>query len=243
MRLLLFLFACLAMPLLAAPSTPENVQRAFALSGVRLLCEQAAPLIQRGLPAEQQAAVGRAFEADALCGELARRVAAQLPANELQQAQSLLSSPLAQRFTEAERRVGGESAALAAYHQQLSARPPRPERLELVRQLDRQARTSELATLLRYEAGKTQALLSVQLRGQQITEQALTEQTAGQRARLQESSRQGVEVFMLFAYRQIPSAELGEYLALYQQPAVQHLLAMTVAALPEVFAGQRAQLH
>ena len=111
-----------------------------------------------------------------------------------------------------------------------------------MRQLDRQAHTSELATLLRYEAGKTQAWLSVLKRGQKIDEKTLTTQTAKQRESLQQSSQKGVEAFMLYAYRGMPSPELGEYVALYQQPAVKKLLDATLKALPEVFAAQRQQL-
>ena len=47
---------------------------------------------------------------------------------------------------------------------------------------------------------------------------------------------------MLYAYRGMPSPELGEYVALYQQPAVKKLLDATLKALPEVFAAQRQQL-
>ena len=59
---------------------------------------------------------------------------------------------------------------------------------------------------------------------------------------LQQSSQKGVEAFMLYAYRGMPSPELGEYVALYQQPAVKKLLDATLKALPEVFAAQRQQL-
>ena len=76
---------------------------------------------------------------------------------------------------------------------------------------------------------------------QKIDEKSLTTQTAKQRESLQQSSQKGVEAFMLSAYRRMPSPELGEYVALYQQPAVKKLLDATLKALPEVFAAQRQQ--
>lgn len=242
MRSLVLSCTLLTTPVLAATVQPAALEPVFATAGIRLLCEQSAPLIQRGLEPAQQPQVSKLFDADALCDDLARRVAPQLQQAELEQVQALLDSPLAERFTAAERAVGEEPGGLKAYTEQLASRPPRAERVELVRQLDRQAHTSELATLLRYEAGKTQAWLSVLKRGQKIDEQTLTTQTAKQRESLQQSSQKGVEAFMLYAYRGMPSPELGEYVALYQQPAVKKLLDATLKALPEVFAAQRQQL-
>ena len=48
---------------------------------------------------------------------------------------------------------------------------------------------------------------------------------------------------MLFAYRQMPSAQLAEYAALYEQPAVARLLESSVQVLPQLFAERRAMLR
>lgn len=225
----------------AEPASPEAFHAAFELAGIRLLCEQSAPLLQRGLPAEQQAQLSQAFAADALCLDLARRIAPQLDAAQLQLVEAALDSPLARRFTAAERAVG-ESAGLADYRAQLARQPPRRERLALVRRLDRAAHTTALSALLRYEVGKTQALLALRARGETLDEQALSAQTAAQAQALRASSAQAVESFMLYAYRQLPSAQLAEYAALYEQAPVSTLLEASVQALPEVFAARRATL-
>ncbi|MDD0842401.1 hypothetical protein [Pseudomonas sp. Gutcm_11s] len=241
MRLPLFLAAtlfALAPPVQAADATLERV---LDLAGVKLLCEQSAPLLQRGMNAEQQKALGQAFAAEPLCADLAKRVAAKVKPAQLQQALTLLDSPLAQHFTAAERAVGGDGG-LAAYRQQLQERPPLGKRLELVQRLDKAAHTTELATLLRYEVGKTQALLALRARGGNLDEKALAEQTAAQLAPLRESSAKGIEAFMLYAYRQTPSDQLGEYAALYEQAPLRAVLDASVKALPEVFAARRAKL-
>lgn len=235
--LVVLLFA-LSGPVQAADST---VGRALELAGVSLLCEQTAPLLQRGMNAEQQKQVAQTFASAPLCEELGRRVADELGADQLEAALKLLESPLAQYFTTAERAVG-EDGGLPAYRQQLQERPPLKQRQDLVRNLDQAARTSELATLLRYEVGKTQALLALRARGGDLDEPSLAEQTASQLAPLRESSTRGVETFMLYAYRQTPSDQLGEYVALYQQPPLRALLKASVEALPVVFAAKRAQL-
>ncbi|WP_394560207.1 hypothetical protein [Aquipseudomonas alcaligenes] len=241
MRLPLILAAtlfALAGPAQAADATLERV---LDLAGVKLLCEQSAPLLQRGMNAEQQKALGQAFSAVPLCADLAGRVAPKLKPEQLKQALQLLESPLAQHFTAAERAVGGDGG-LAAYRKQLQERPPLGKRLELVQRLDKAAHTTELATLLRYEVGKTQALLALRARGGNLDEKALAEQTAAQLAPLRESSAQGVEAFMLYAYRQTPSEQLGEYAALYEQEPLRAVLDASVKALPEVFAARRAKL-
>ena len=161
MRLLITLL-CLAASLAhAAPPKAEAFAPLFELAGIRLLCEQSAPLVQRGLGKQQQAQLARLFAADALCLDLAKRMVASFDQKGLIEATRVLESPLAQGFTAAERAVGeGGAEDLAAYRQQLAERPPREERLQLVKRLDAAAHTTALATLLRYEVGKTQALLT-----------------------------------------------------------------------------------
>ncbi|UVE17723.1 hypothetical protein NVV93_19540 [Pseudomonas sp. LS44] len=241
----------IALPLLlyalfahAEPAKPGSLQQAFELSGIDLLCAQAAPMIQRGLPAERHPAIATLFAAEPLCAELASQVAAQLDATEVRQVEALLSSPLAQRFTAAERAVGepGGAQALAEYREQLKNKPPLLARLELVRRVDRAAHTSELATLLRYETGKTQALVAIKARGDNLSEQALGEQTAKQAQALQASSAEAVHSFMLYAYRQMPSDAVQDYATLYVQEPVRRLLAASLAALPKLFAERRAAI-
>lgn len=240
---LLPLLLCASLAQAAAP-TAQALAPAFALAGVRLVCEQSEPMIRRGLSEAQQALLGKAFSADALCLELARRVASQLDVAELAQAEALLASPLAEAFTRAERAVGESGIEeLQAYRAQLRERPPRAERLALVRRLDRAAQTSASASGLRYEIGKTQALLALKARGETLDEQALSAQTETQAKALALSSAEAVESFMLFAYRQMPSEQLAEYAALYEQEPVSRLLAASVRALPEVFAAARTTLR
>jgi hypothetical protein len=238
LSLVLALLLCLAGPARAADATLDRV---LELAGVKLLCEQTAPLLQRGMSAEQQKALGQAFAAAPLCADLAKRVAPKLKPAQLQEALKLLESPLAQHFTAAERAVGADGG-LAEYRQQLQQRPPLGKRLELVQRLDKAAHTTELATLLRYEVGKTQALLALRARGGDLDEKALAEQTVAQLAPLRESSARGVEAFMLYAYRQTPSDQLGEYAALYEQAPLRAVLEASAKALPEVFAARRAKL-
>lgn len=222
----------------------ESFAPVFELAGIRLLCEQSAPLVQRGLDQAEQKRLAQAFAADALCLDLAKRLAKKIDQAQLQQARELLESPLAQRFTEAERAVGADAGAeLAAYREQLAARPPRQERLDLVRRLDAAAHTTVLATLLRYEAGKTQALLALRGRGESIDEASLSSQTQAQEEALRASSAAAVESFMLYAYRRMPSQQLSDYAALYEQPAVALLLDSSVVILPELFAARREQLR
>ena len=228
---------------LAESPKPEALAEVFELVGIRLLCEQSAPLVARGLPEAQQARVNTVFAADKVCLGLARRVAPKLEVAQLQQAEAQLGSPLAQQFTQAERAVGEAGAeGLAAYRLQLRERPPRAERLALVRRLDRAAQTTAMASLLRYEAGKTQLLLSLKARGEHLDEQALSAQTEVQGKALGASSAEAVESFMLYAYRQMPSAQLAEYAALYEQEPVSRLLRASVHALPALFAARRARL-
>lgn len=241
-RLLIALLFPVAVAQAAAPKA-EAFAPLFELAGIRMLCEQAAPLLQRGLEQKQQEQLAAIFAADALCLDLAKRLSGQFDQVQLDQALAFLDIPVAKDFTEAERAVGEDGAqGLAAYREQLSARAPREERMALVRRLDAAAHTSTLATLLRYEVGKTQAFIALQARGESIDEQALSEQTKTQEQALRDSSTQAVESFMLYAYRQMPSDKLADYAAMYEQPAVAKLLDGSVQVLPELFAERRALL-
>lgn len=242
MRLLTFLSLLLVLisPAYAAPVDP-TLKRVLELAGVQLLCEQTAPLLVRGMPAEQHKRLAKQFAADLLCADLAKRLTPALPKAQLEAALKLLDSPLAKHFTEAEHAVG-EDGGLAAYRAQLAERAPRKERLALVQRLDKAAHTTELATLLRYEVGKTQALQAVRARGKNLDEKTLSEQTAAQVAPLRASSASGVEAFMLYAYRQMPSDKLAEYAALYEQEPARAVLDAVTKQLPKVFAARRAAL-
>src|SRR5690606_30871070 len=93
-------------------------------------------------------------------------------------------------------------------------------RLALVQRLDQAAQTSALAARLRQEVDKTRLLLALRARGEPASERRLEELSARQLEALRSSSRAAVESFMFFAYRRIPSAELSEYAALYEQAPV-----------------------
>lgn len=232
------------LPAVALPAASPDFRQAFELAGIRLLCEQSAPLLVQGLQGQAPAELESLFAAEPLCSQLAERVARSVTAEQLQQAVALLDSPLARRFSAAEAQIGAENEdGLAAYRAQLLSRPPRAERLGLVAQLDTAAHTTALATLLRYEVGKTQAWLALRARGAKLDEQALGELTAHQQQVLQQSTAAAVQSFMLYAYRQIPSDELQAYAELYRQPSLKALLEACVAALPALFAERRAQLR
>ena len=175
--------------------------------------------------------------------ELARRVATRFDAQQGEQARERLDSPLAQRFTAAERAVGEDPEGLAEYRQRLQEHPPRGVRLELVKRLDAAARTTELASLLRYEVGKTQALLALKARGESLDEVELQAQTQQQASAIRQSSEQAVATFMLYAYRQMPSDQLAEYAALYEHASVSQLLAISLEVVPQLFAERREQLR
>ncbi|MEN0105216.1 MAG: hypothetical protein AAGC84_02205 [Pseudomonas sp.] len=228
----------------AEPSKPAAFDHVFELAGIRLICEQSGPLIRQNLPEAQQKKVDTLFSADALCSALAKRLAPELSAEQVDQVAKVLESPLAQRFTVAERGVaeadGGKG--LASYREQLASKPPRGDRVALVQRLDKAAHTTELATLLRYEVGKTQALMTLRAKGQTLSEEKLSSATAKQVEPLRESSAKAVESFMLYAYRQMPTGELTDYAALYEQEPVNRLLSAALKELPAVFAERRAAL-
>ena len=96
----------------AAPvPAPAAFAKVFELAGIRLLCEQTEPLLQRGVPAAQQAQLSQVFTAEQLCGALAKQLAPGFTAAQLQTMESMLESPLAKQFTAAERAVGDDEKA------------------------------------------------------------------------------------------------------------------------------------
>lgn len=237
--LLLSLLLLSVAPVRAEPAAGEELLPLFELAGIHLLCEQSAPLLLRGQALDQQAYLSELFASETFCLELARRVAAKFEPELLEQARKRLQSDLAQRFTEAERTVGEQPEGLTEYRQRLAEQPPRGARLELVQRLDRAAHTTALASLLRYEVGKTQALLALKARGENLDEDELQAQTQKQFEAIRQSSAQAVESFMLYAYRQVPSKQLTEYARLYEHASVGRLLAVSLEMVPQLFAERR----
>ncbi|PZP82178.1 MAG: hypothetical protein DI578_09945 [Ectopseudomonas oleovorans] len=227
----------------AEPASAKALLPLFELAGIHLLCEQSAPLVQRGQDETEQKRLAQLFAGEAFCLDLAQRVAARFDAAQGEQARERLDSPLAQRFTAAERAVGEQPEGLAEYRQRLQEQPPRGARLDLVKRLDAAARTTELASLLRYEVGKTQALLALKARGENLSEAELQAQTQKQADAIRQSSEQAVKTFMFYAYRQMPSDQLAEYAALYEHSSVSQLLAISLEVVPQLFAERREKLR
>lgn len=226
----------------AAEPQPEDFTSVFDLAGISLLCEQSAPMVQHDLTDEQKDNVASVFSAQDVCLDLASRLAKTVDQSQLQQAEQLLSGELAGEFSAAERGVGESLDELSAYRTKLGEQVPRSDRVELVKRLDGAARTTELATLLRYEAGKTRVFLTMKARGVVVEEKELAERTKAQEAELHKTSAQSVESFMLFAYRRKPSDKLAQYVELYEQPSVEAILQGVVTLLPQLFAERRAKL-
>lgn len=227
----------------AEPAEPKALLPLFELAGIHLLCEQSLPLLQRGQEEAEQKRLAQLFAGEAFCLDLAKRVGARFEAEQLAEIRERLDSPLAQRFTSAERAVGEQPEGLAEYRQRLSEQPPRGVRLELVKRLDAAAQTTALASLLRYEVGKTQALLALKARGENLDEAELQARTQEQARAIRESSAQAVESFMLYAYRQLPSDQLAEYAALYEHASVNQLLSASIEVVPQLFGERREQLR
>ncbi len=234
---------CLTGLVQAADAPGPNVQRALQLVGVGLLCEQTAPLLAKDLDSAALPELTKLFAAKALCEQFAVQVQAAVPAETIDQAVVLLQSPMAQHFTELERAVGKETnGGFGAYSKQLTEKPARGARLELMQRLDTAAHASLLAALVRYEVGKTQAWITLKDAGQQLDEQTLSEQTQAQAAQLQKNVSAVVTDYMLYAYRQTPSDQVLAYTELYEQAPLQALLNASQAAIIKVFAERRAQL-
>ncbi|MGQ7960355.1 hypothetical protein ACUTAF_22020 [Pseudomonas sp. SP16.1] len=239
--LLLSLLLLAAAAARAEAVAPPALLPLFELAGIHLLCEQSAPLVQRGQAPAERERLGQLFAGEALCLDLAKRISVRFDATRLAQARQRLDSPLARRFSAAERAVGEQPQGLAEYRRRLVQQPPRGVRLQLVRRLDAAARTTALASLLRYEVGKTQALLALLARGENLDEAELQAQTRRQAESIRQSSAQAVESFMLYAYRQMPSDQLAEYAALYEHPDISRLLSASLETLPQLF-GERREL-
>ena len=242
----LYLLPCLLLSTALAraePVAPSALPPLFELAGIQLLCEQTVPMLQQGQEQKQQALLGELFEGQLFCQQLAERVAPQLDHAQVAEIQRLLQGELAQRFTAAERSVGEQPEALAEYRERLQQQPVRGARLELVQRLDQAAHTTDLASLLRYEVGKTQALLALRARGDTLDEQPLQEQTQTQAEAIRRSSEQAVESFMLYAYRQMPSDQLAEYASLYEQPSVRLLFSASLEVVPQLFAERRERIR
>ena len=242
----LFLLPCLLLAAFLAraePASPSATLRVLESAGIHLLCEQATPMLLRGQDAGQHAFMLELFDAQAFCRQLAEQLAVRFDSAQLAQIQQALDTELAQRFTQAERQVGEQPGILAEYRERLQQQPVRGVRLALIQRLDQAAHTSALASLLRYEVGKTQALLALLARGEQLDEQSLQEQTQAQAEVIRQSSTQAVESFMLYAYRQMPSDQLAAYAALYEQPHVQSLFAISLETVPQLFGERRERIR
>ncbi|RRJ82518.1 hypothetical protein [Aestuariirhabdus litorea] len=240
-----------------ATNTPrELAEQSVQLSGMELFLQQAPVMLGRLLQAQQT----RTDEEKALLKKASDRLQQQLQLDPLrtqlvnalmqgdrpdylQQMNSALSSPLANAMNEKEKQAGSADGRqrLNEYREKVKLNPPRGVRVELVQRLDKASRTSDISVLLRTELMRSiqQAadLLTQRPAGSREEEGARDQQLHEQ---LEARTRQQVESFFLYAYRQVPTRQLEQYVQLYEAEPTQWFVEQCIAAIKAFFKTQRA---
>ena len=215
-------------------------QTLWEQAGLRPLCAEVKPLLAHGL-AEPQALVEQ-FPDD-LCKAFSVRLAHKLPATVLNEAFRLLQRPELTRLGQAELQASLASENLAHYRKMLQQKPVKAERLALIRRLNQASYSAQLAYQLRYEVGQTQVFWLLLNQHQAPTDKALEAMTHAPSIALKKVSDEGVESFMLYAYRMIESEQLTQAIAVYQSDEVAALLAAANDVISEYFSERRVALN
>jgi hypothetical protein len=172
-----------------------------------------------GAAADWRARIARAFDAEVLFAGVVRRAAADWDARRAASLAAFQATPVGARVGAARSRVlGADPAALDAFLAERAAADARPERLELLRRLDRATETSALY------AGAARALRRGLRRAAGAAPPTGAEEAAA-RAQLEAASLGTA----LFAFRDLSTAELASYVG-FSESADARWLHRTLAA-------------
>ncbi|WP_426415601.1 hypothetical protein [Aestuariirhabdus sp. LZHN29] len=160
----------------------------------------------------------------------------------LKQMNAALDSPLAKAMNEREKQAGSADGRqrLEEYREKVQLNPPRGTRVELVKRLDNASRTSQISVMLR-----EQLTLSIRHAAEVLTQRPDGENPGAKELdqqvheQLVKASRQQVESFFLYSYRQVPTAQLEQYVLLYEADATRWFMDQCLDAMREFFTNQR----
>lgn len=232
---LLALLCVLALPVRAdqLAQTAQLLEWAGALA----LLEQARPLAMLvlrdepkppSLSPQLQRELLQKFEAHPLQQALIARIATQLPAETLAQAQTALQQPLAKRVRFFERALTQPQVEQEWQQWREQTPPAAAARLQQLRAIDAAARDSQLTAQL-----QTSVQHAVQRQLGIADDKLQTEAIAERTKHLQAFTEQ----YLLYAYRYLRDDELQQYEQLLRDPALQQLFEQIDAGVAEVIAN------
>lgn len=203
-------------------------------SGALTLLEQARPVAQLVLnneqnqvPAPQQRELLQRLDSKSLQQALIARIAAQLPAETLAQAQTALQQPLAKRVRFFERALTQPRVETEWQQWREQTPPPSAARLALLRAIDAAARDSRLAAQLQTEVERAvRRQLGIADDGMQA--EAVTER--------EQHLQIFTEQYLYYAYRYLRDDELQQYAQLLQDNALQQLFDLIAKEMTAVIA-------
>lgn len=216
--LLLLLLLLLPLPALAGTTAVlQQLGVVDALEGFPAVLELATAA------RDEESRTSDPVSVDTLLRRVVARVEAEVASDQRDAAAALLSSALARRARGRVEAAAGpdQFQRVAAYREQLRARPPLPARRELLQQLVVASRSAELAAALQ---GLAEALLDP------AGEHAHGVLAARQAAR-SEVMQPVLEDYYLYVYRHLRNEELRQYHALLREAPVQAMLEAVLQAL------------
>ncbi len=238
---LLALLCVLALPVRADPLAQTS--QLLEWTGALALLEQARPLAllvlkdeqarlartpSQSLSPQRQRELLQRFEARSLQQALIARIATQLPAETLAQAQTALQQPLAKRVRFFERALTQPQVEQEWQQWREQTPPAAAARLQQLRAIDAAARDSQLTAQL-----QTSIERAVQ-RQFGIADDTLQAEATGERM---QHLQPFTEQYLLYAYRYLRDDELRQYEQLLQDPALQQLFDQIDAGVAEVIAN------
>jgi hypothetical protein len=228
----------------ADPQDDKNqnplVQELFAKSGLDQLAERIPMIVQQGLqqafaqdenlkklPAqtfqEIMDAAASAYESQKLMNIMLRSFAGKMDDAEIRSVIRWLDSPIGVKCTDLEKQSLTAEAfqELSRFAEEIQKKPPRPERLKLIVELDRATRATATSVEIFINSNlaiATAVALSLPPESSMLLSEFKKKLEAG-RADIENALQEQTRLSLLYTYRSLSDSEIQEYIKMANSPA------------------------
>lgn len=186
-----------------------------------------------------------AFDANQLKKDVSHQLEEKYTPDRVSTVLEKFREPLSVKITRLEKQANSPAAQrdFRQFVTDLASHAPDPDRVELLKELDRVTHSTEIAILLQVEIAKTlvQSVSVFDGNRQPLSKDQMNDLVMALKDQLSNSVRNHILIWSLYAYRSLSIRDLKEYIATYRNEDMQRFIRISSTALVKAMAHAAAQ--
>jgi hypothetical protein len=175
------------------------------------------------------------FDTKVLTQDISRQLEEKYVTTRVSTVLAKFREPLSLRITRLEKQANSPAAArdFEQFVTDLASHAPDPDRVELLKELDRASHSTEIAILIQIEIAKTlvQSVSVFDNNRQPLSESQMDDLVMALKDQLPTSVRNHILVWSLYAYRSLSNSDIKDYIATYRNEDMQWFIRVSTTAL------------